>query len=70
MCAASVIIIIKSVETLNDDALYFSHYKDPSSTYILPNITMTLSAVIVMISAVGRIHFIIFIIVLIFFVIK
>lgn len=57
MCSASLVIIVKSGETLDQDVEFFTHQNDPASKRILPDITVNISSIVVMILAVSKFHF-------------
>jgi len=57
MCSASVQVIFESAETLNDDAEYFEHKNNASSTYELPKIDMSAIPIAAMVVTIGKLDF-------------
>ncbi len=57
MCSASVQVIFESGQTLSDDAEYFSHKNNASSTYTLPHIEMSVVPIVAMALTIGKLDF-------------
>jgi hypothetical protein len=57
MCSASVEVIFESGETLDQDAEYFAHKNNASSTYTLPDIDMSVVPIVAMALTIGKLYF-------------
>lgn len=60
MCAASVLVIVKSSEALDTDIQYFIHKNNSTSTYVLPIIDMDVASIVIMVLTICKIDILLF----------